>query len=94
MGLPTKSGDGPARRVDVEAHAPAQEEIGIEITQHEVRVRHRGLASAERVAGGAGIGPRAVGPHLQEVHAIEACHGSAARPDLDQLDDRDADGQP
>src|SRR5207244_952537 len=43
----------------VEAHASAQEELGVEVAEQEVRVGHRRVPAAEGVAGGAGVGARA-----------------------------------
>ena len=81
------------RRVHVETHAAAEEEARIEIAQEKIGVGDRGHLPALRIAGGAGIGARAVRSHLEEAHAIDAGQRSAARPDLDQLDAGHADGE-
>ena len=92
-GRPDPVRDRPPRRVHVEPHSAPQEEVRIEIAQHEIGIGDRRLAATQAVAGGARVGPRAVGPDLQEAHAIEPSDGAAARPDLDQLDDGHANGQ-
>ena len=45
------------------------------------------------VAGGSGVGARALGPDLEEAHAVHAGERAASRADLDQLDAGDADRQ-
>src|SRR5207247_10984522 len=78
----------------IQAHAPAQEELGVEIAEQEVRVGDRREATPEAVAGGTGVGARAVGTDLQEAHPVHARDRPAARADLDQLDHWDAEREP
>src|SRR6266849_2314202 len=78
----------------IEPHAPAQEELGVEVAEQQIGVGHRGLAAAQVVAGGAGVGARAVGADLEEPHAVDARDRAAAGADLDHLDHRHADRPP
>ena len=86
--------DGATGRLHVEAHAPAQEEAGIEIPEEQIRVGHRRHLAARGIAGRPGIRARAVGADLEQTHAIHARQGAAPRADLDHLDAGNADGQP
>src|SRR5438046_3974896 len=64
--------DAATRGLPTQAHAPAQEELGVEIAEQEVRVGDRREATPEAVAGGTGVGARAVGTDLQEAHPVHA----------------------
>src|SRR2546430_7347706 len=86
--------DAAARGLPIQAHASAQEELGVEIAEQEVRVRHCREPAPEVVAGGTGVGPGAVRSDLQEAHPVHARDRPTARADLDQLDDGDADREP
>jgi len=86
--------DGAVGGRAIEPHAPAQEELGVEVAEQQIGVGHRGLAAAQVVAGGAGVGARAVGADLEEPHAVDARDRAAAGADLDHLDHRHADRQP
>src|SRR5579864_8372709 len=46
--------DSAARCIGVQTHLPAEEEIGIEISEHEVRVGHGWLGATQAVAGRSG----------------------------------------
>jgi hypothetical protein len=56
--------DGLARRLEIKRHAPAQEEAGIVIAEHEIGVGHGRLGAAHAVAGRTGIGAAECGPTL------------------------------
>src|SRR5215475_6922979 len=73
----------PSGCATVEAHAAAEEELGVEIAEQQVGVGDGGLAAPEVVAGGPGIGARAVGADLQQAHAVHARNRAAAGSDLD-----------
>ena len=76
------------------ASAPSANRARIDAAEREVGVGHRGLASAAPVRGRAGIGARAVRPHGDALHPVDARDRAAARADLDHLDHRHAHGQP
>src|SRR4030095_1317276 len=80
-------------RLHVEPHAPTQEEARVEVAQQEIGVGDGRPTSAGAVRGGPGVGARAVGPDLEQPHAIHARDGAAPGADLDQLHHRYADRQ-
>ena len=79
------------RRVDVERHRAAEEVRGIEPTGDQVRVGERGLLAASAVARRAGFGARAPGTDVEATGIVHPRDRAAARPDLDDLDDRRLD---
>ncbi len=54
--------DDPPGRVGVERHLAAEEALGVEAAEHDVRVGDRRLVAAAAVAGRAGHGAGAAGP--------------------------------
>ena len=87
------------RPIDASARSGAQcdrttcETGRLDAAEHDIGVGHRGLHAAPVVAGGTGIGPRARRAHGQATHCVHAGDGPPARPDLDHLDGRNADGE-
>ena len=81
------------RRRDVELHAPAEEEAGIVVAEHEVGVGDRRLGAAEAVAGGPGIGAGRVRADLQQADLVDGRDRAAAGADLDHVDHRRLDRQ-
>ena len=79
--------DGVSCRIHVEAHAPAQEEVRVQVSQHQVGVRERGRAASTPVARRAGVGTGAVWAHADGAAGIDAGDAAAARADLDHVDD-------
>ncbi len=72
-------GDGLGCLGGVEPHAPAEEIVGAEITEHQVAIgdgRHRAAAA---VAGGARRGAGALRPDLERAEAVDRRDGAAAR---------------
>ena len=86
--------DGPPGGVLVEGHAPAQEEVRVQVAQQQVGVGHRGFGTAEAVAGGPRVGAGAARSHLQEAQLVDPGDAAAPGADLDHVDDRSLDGQP
>ena len=84
--------DGPPGRGLVEAHLAAKEVVRVEAVQDEVGVGDGGLGPALPVARGGGIGASALRADPQHAARVHPRDGAAARPDLDQIDDRGADG--
>src|SRR5712692_2649794 len=78
--------DSAARRIDVQTHLPAEKEIGIEISAHEVRVGHRWLAAAHAVAGRSGTRACALRSDLEQTHVIDPSDRPSPRADFDQFD--------
>ena len=72
----------------VEGHPATQEITRIEKAEEQVRVGHRGLDPALSVAGGAGLGTRALGTDLEQAQFVDPCDRSAPCPDLHHVDDR------
>ena len=69
---------------EVELHLAAEESIGVQPAQHDVRVGNGRLGSAAPIRGGAGLGARALRPDVQAVSNIEP--RDAARPCTDGVD--------
>ncbi len=86
--------DGPPRRLAVEGHAPAEEELGVEIAEQQVGVGHGREPAPEVVAGGPGVRAGAVGSNLEQAQSVHAGDGAAPGADLDHLDDGHPHGQP
>src|SRR5713226_88455 len=78
--------DSAARRIDVQTHLTAEKEIGIEISEHEVRVGHRWLAAAQAVAGWSGVRACALWPDLEQAHVVDPRDRPSPRTDFDQFD--------
>ena len=80
-------------RFAVEAHAPPQEVVRVQIAQQHVRIGDRRLGAALAVAGGARFGARGLRTHLQQAQLIDPRDAAPTRPDLDQFDGGDPDRQ-
>src|SRR6185295_1152302 len=80
-------GDDVAGGLDVERHAAAVEEAGVEVAEDDVRVGERGLLTAPAIAGGPGIGPRAPRPHPDQPARIHLGDAAAPCADLDHVDE-------
>ena len=76
---------GPFRR---KRHLAAEEVVRIQPAEHEVGVRHCRRASAPAVAGGAGLGARALGPHLEGAARVDPRDAAAACADGGDVDHR------
>ena len=81
----------PGRRL-VEPHLAAEEVICVEPAEDEVRVGDGGLGPSFSVAGGGRIGAGALRADPEHVARVHPGDGAAARADLDEVDDRGANG--
>ena len=86
--------DRAGSRVAVEPHLAAEEEVGVQVAEHEVGVRHRRRLATSAVAGGAGHGSRALRPHLQQPQAAHVGDAAAPGADLDEVDHGDLQRDP
>ena len=84
--------DGLPCRGLVQAHLAAEEMVGVEALQDEVRIGDGRLGSSLPVAGRSRVGARALRPHAEHAARIHPGDGAAARADLDQVDHGRADG--
>ena len=73
----------------IQLHFAADQLVRRDAPQHDVRIRHRGLA-AFAVAGRPGIGARAFRTHAQQSAFIHARDGAAARADGVNIEHRHA----
>ena len=80
----------------LERHRAAEEADGVDAAERDVRVGHRGLGAAARVAHGAGIGARAPRAEGERAPRVDPGDGPAAGAHLLDVDHRDAhaDGRP
>ena len=78
----------PVRTFRRERHLAAEEVVGIQTAEHEVGVRHRRRVAAPAVAGGAGLGARALGSHLEGAARVDPRDAAAARADGGDVDHR------
>ena len=75
----------------VEPHLAAEEEVGVEVAEREVRVGHGRLRAAEPVGHRAGTRPRALRADEEPAERVDPRDRAAAGADLDHLDHRDLD---
>jgi hypothetical protein len=80
--------DRPLRRSDIEANATAQEVVGIEIAEHEIRVGDGRRLTTLAVARGPRLGARALGPHAEDASFVHTRDGSAARAQRNDVEAR------
>ena len=73
----------------VESHAPAEEVVGVEASEQEVRVRHRHLAAAAAVADRTGLRPGAARADAKEAARVDPRDRAAAGTDRLDVDQRD-----
>ncbi len=73
--------DRAARGIEVERHGTTEEELGIEIAEHEARIRDRGLVTAVAVAGRPRHRARALRSDMQHPAIVNPGDGSPARAD-------------
>ena len=67
---------------EVEPHRAPREVVGVEASEHEVRVRHRGHVAAPAVADRAGLGPGALRADPEGArHLVDPDHAPAPAPD-------------
>ena len=85
--------NGVLGRFDVERHRPAEKVPGIEISQHQVRIRHGRLVAAERVCRRTRHGAGALRSDLQAAQGVDARDRAAPGADFDHLDHRNLDGE-
>ncbi|MPL86103.1 hypothetical protein SDC9_32079 [bioreactor metagenome] len=76
---------------DVQRQPPADEPVGVQIAQNQVRVGGRRLLAALIVAGRARFRARRLRPHLQQPDLVDPADRAAARAQGLDLDHRDAD---
>ena len=69
------------RGVRVEPQRAAGEEFGVEVTEDDAGVGHRGLRPAAPVAGRARVRTRRPGSDPEVAGRVDPCEASAARPD-------------
>ena len=82
------SADRHRRGRSVQRHPAAQEEVRIEIAEHEIGVGNRRLRSPVSITGRTRVGAGAAGTHLQEAQVIDARDRPATGTDFDHVDDR------
>src|SRR5215468_6601059 len=85
---------GGARRLQIDADLAAREVRWVEIAEEEVGVGDGGLRAAQAVRGGTRVRSGAARADLEQPDLVHVRDAPASRADLDQLDRRDADGQP
>ena len=71
-----------------ERHLAAEEVVRVQPAEHEVGVGHRRRLAAPAVAGGAGLGARALRPYLEGAARVDARDAAAARTDGRDVDHR------
>ena len=81
------------RRHRVDLHRATQEEIGIEITQRQVGIGHRGLGATSAVARGTWLRAAALRSDIQCAEIALVRDRATTGADLDQLDRGDLDRQ-
>ena len=86
--------EGRVRRVPAKGHAAPGEGLRVEVAEDEVRVRDRRVPASPAVAGGPGLGARALGPDLEQTQLVHPGDAPAARADLDELQGRDPQRKP
>ena len=77
----------------VQLEVAAEKAFRLDMAEHHVAVGHGRPRAAAAVAGGARIGAGAVGADGDAFQLVDARDRAAAGPDLDHLDDRDAQWQ-
>ena len=77
-------------RAGSSAILPPAKRVRIDAAQHDIRIGHRWLIAAARIAGGAGIRARTVRPDDDAPQRIDARDRAAAGTDLHHVDDRNA----
>ena len=87
-GFAQRSSIARARALDVEADLAAEEVVGVEPAEHDVRVGDGRLGAAAPVADRAGVGARAPRADAQQPARVDPRDRAAARADLDEVDDR------
>ena len=85
--------DRPLRRAAVEGHAAAEEVVGVEVAERQVRIRHRRRRAAQAVARGSGRRTGAVGPDPDQAETVHPGDAAASRPDLEQVIHRHCGGE-
>ena len=70
----------------VDGERPTHEVVRIEVAERDVGVGDRGRGPAHVVADGAGLGTRALGPHLHGTTCIDGDERAAARAHLGEVD--------
>ena len=74
--------DGAPGGGEVEPHGAAREVVGVEASEHQIRVRHRGHVAAPAVADRAGLGPGALRADPEGArHLVDPDHAPAPAPD-------------
>src|SRR5207248_3621554 len=84
--------DRAARAVHVERDLAAEEVVRVETAEDDVGVGHGRLDAAAAIADGPRIGARALRPYPQQPAGVDPGDRAAAGADLDEVDDRRADG--
>ena len=72
-------------------HLAAEEVVRIQAAEHEVGISHRRCVAASAIAGGAGLGARALRPHLEGAARVGSRDAAAARADGRDVDHRHQD---
>ena len=88
------AGYGNFRTGGFKRDAAAGKALRVEEAHRAVRIGHRCMHAAARVARRAGLGTCAVGADLHALEIVDSRNRAAARADLHHLDDGDADRQP
>ncbi len=88
-----QSGERTLDRGSVQLLAAAQEQIGRDPPQPDVGIGHRHLATAERVADGAGHGASALRPHFERAAGIAPSDRAAAGAHGVDIEHRYGDGR-
>ena len=93
-GVPASRAIAASAAADVQRQPAAGEWCRADPAQHDVRVGDGRLGPAAAVAGGAGIGARALRPDAQDPAGVDPGDAAAARADLDEVHDGAEDRQP
>ena len=80
--------------LSLEGNRASREELRIDPSQDDIRVRHRGFVSAASVRRRPRLRPGARGPHLDPLQVVDPRDRPAAGPDLHHLDDGNPHRQP
>ena len=78
--------DGPFRELRINGQVAAQQFVGIEPAQRDLRVRDGWLGAAVAVTRGPGVGTCGTGSNVKSAGRVDEGNGSAACPDRHEID--------
>ena len=83
--------DDVAGKASVDGQLAADQILGVEVAQHDRRIRKCGFLAAESIAGRPGHGAGALRPDLDRARGVQRDDAAAARADLGDVDERQLD---